>query len=80
MATIPSNRHSGLWRLLVLDCTDRGDPLWLIATVAPGDVRPAGNEQAPGELITAWVAARGGLAHAALTPLRAAAWRVDEDR
>ena len=40
MSTIPPTRPP--WRLLVLDRTDPGDPLWLLATVAEGDVRPAG--------------------------------------
>jgi hypothetical protein len=76
-STTPSAR-SGPWRILILD-RDPADPKWLLATVAdPGDVRPAGPGGTPGEMTTAWVSTRYGLA-VVLTPLSGAlAWSVDE--
>ena len=73
----------GPWRILVLD-RDHSDPKWLLATIAPGDVRPVTNIEsvtsgAVDEVTARWVAARHGPGHVALTPLpRAHVWRIDE--
>jgi hypothetical protein len=42
MPNDPTTTGRGPWRILVLD-RDHTDPKWLVATIAPGDVRPAGN-------------------------------------
>jgi hypothetical protein len=72
--------RNGPWRILFLD-RDPDDPKWILATVAsPRDVQPARSGDAGlDELTAAYLAARHGLARAALTPLPGAlAWRVDE--
>jgi hypothetical protein len=69
------------WRILILD-RERGDPKWILATVAtPDDVRPARPGATVDEVTTAWVASAASLFHPALTPLLSAlCWRVDEGR
>jgi hypothetical protein len=73
--------HPAPWRLLVHDPgRGDGDPKFILCTVAaPGDVRPAAPGATVDQVTAEWVAARHGLAHIQLTPLRGAScWRVDE--
>ena len=59
----------GPWRLLVLD-RDHTDPKWLLATIAPGDVRPATGPGAELDQVTArWVATASGLYRPGFTAL-----------
>jgi hypothetical protein len=77
----PTTTSTRPWRILVHD-PDRTDAKFILTTVAsPGDVRPADPAVAAlDKVTTAWVAARHGLAHIALTQLRhATVWRVDEE-
>jgi len=80
MSHDPTTTGRGPWRLLVLD-PDITDRKWLIATIAPDGVRPAGLADGVGvdEVTAAWVASVAGLSRPSLTPLPGAlAWRVDE--
>jgi hypothetical protein len=67
------------WRILILD-RERGDPKWILATVAtPGDIRPARPDAIVDEVTAAWVASAAGLFDPLLTSLPGAlCWRVDE--
>ena len=57
----------GPWRILVLD-RDHSDPKWLLATIAPGDVRPAHLDATVDEVTAAWVASAASLSRPAPTP------------
>jgi hypothetical protein len=78
----PTPGLGGLWRLLILDIDDPGDPKWIIATVTdPADVRSAagdGELGEPGEVTRAWAASRHSYPRLALTALPSArCWRLD---
>jgi hypothetical protein len=70
---------TGPWRILVLDRNPE-DPVWLIATIAPGDVRPAwAGEMTVDEVTTRWAATATGLYRPVFAPLvRPSVWRIDE--
>lgn len=69
----------GLWRILVLD-RDHSDPKWLLATIAPGDVRPATGPGAELDQVTVrWVASASGLYRPAFTALpHPQVWLISE--
>jgi hypothetical protein len=79
MPNHPTTTHTGPWRILVLDRNPE-DPLWLIATIAPGDVRPAHLAGAVLDEVTIrWAAGRAGLNVPAFTRLpHPEVWRIDE--
>jgi hypothetical protein len=72
----------GPWRVLIFS-VDPDDPAWLLATVAPGDVRPA----SPAGLfrdratVVAWARDRHGLGPSThLTAMRGAlCWRLEDE-
>ena len=72
----------GPWRLLLLD-RDPTDPKWLVATIAPGDVRPVTDIKLVipdvDEVTHAWAASVSGLWRPVLTRLmHPEVWRLDE--
>jgi hypothetical protein len=82
VSNLPMSAGTGPWRLLILD-RDPHDPKWIVATVTtPGDVRPA--LIGPGGVFAAladvrrWVRALLGRPGAALVPLHAEVWQIDE--
>ena len=78
----PTTTRTGPWRILVLDRSP-DDPKWLVATIAPGDVRPV-TSIAPvipdvDEVTQAWAATAAGLWRPAFTRLvHPEVWRIDE--
>jgi hypothetical protein len=79
MSENPTTTGRGPWRILILD-PDITDRKWLLATVAPDGVRPAGLADGPGvdEVTVRWVASSCGLAVPVLSLMPGArAWRID---
>jgi hypothetical protein len=78
----PPAPGAGLWRVLIFDPTDPTDPRWLLAVIAPGDVRPAAPGAPRGEepAVMAWLRLRHSLGpNTHLAPMPGAlCWRVDE--
>jgi hypothetical protein len=84
MPNDPTTTGRGPWRILVLD-RDHTDPKWLVATIAPGDVRPAGNIKLAipdlDEVTQAWAATASGLWRPVFTRLvHPEVWRINEGR
>jgi hypothetical protein len=84
MPNDPTTTGRGPWRILVLD-RDHTDSKWLLATITPGDVCPAGNIKLAipdlDEVTQAWAATAAGLWRPAFTRLvHPEVWRIDEGR
>jgi hypothetical protein len=83
MANDPTTTGTGLWRVLILD-RDPTDPKWVLASIAPGDVRPVTDIKLVipdlDEVTRAWAASASGLRRPAFTRLvHPEVWRVDEN-
>ena len=82
MSHDPTTIINGPWQLLILD-RDPTDPKWLVATIAPGDVRPVTSPMLVipdvDEVTQAWAASAAGLQRPAFTRLvHPEVWRIDE--
>ncbi len=82
MPNHPTTTGNGPWRLLILD-RDPTDPKWVLASIAPGDVRPVTDIKLVipdlDEVTQAWAASASGLRRPAFTRLvHPEVWRIDE--
>jgi hypothetical protein len=82
MPNDPTTTGNGPWRLLICD-RDPTDPKWLLATIAPGDVRPVTDIKFVipdvDEVTQAWAASAAGIHRPAFTRLvHPEVWRIDE--
>ena len=82
MSHDPTTIINGPWQLLILD-RDPTDPKWLVATIAPGDVRPVTNIKFVipdvDEITAVWAASAASVRRPAFTRLvHPEVWRIDE--
>ena len=73
---------NGPWRLLILDRSP-DDPKWLVATIAPGDVRAVTDFKFVipdvDDVTAVWAASAAGVRRPAFTRLvHPEVWRIDE--